>query len=102
MKGNPVMKRPLCLSRSTILLICLAIFSTEAQAERGEELARLLAAVRTLPEREQEIIGLKFLGDLKNRQIGQAMGLRASHVAVILYRAIRRLRDLLEEEERDA
>ncbi len=72
----------------------------EVQAERGEELARVLAAVRTLPEREQEIIGLKFLGGLNNRQIGQAMGLRAGHVAVILYRAIRRLRDLLGEGER--
>ena len=71
--------------------------SVEAQAERNEELARMLAAVRTLPEREQEIIGLKFLGGLNNRQIGQAMGLRAGHVAVILYRALRRLRDLLEE-----
>jgi len=71
--------------------------SIEARVEWGEELARLLAAVRTLPEREQEIIGLKFLGGLRNRQIGQAMGLRAGHVAVILYRAIRRLRDLLGE-----
>jgi RNA polymerase sigma factor (sigma-70 family) len=71
--------------------------SIEVRAERGEELARLLAAVRTLSDREQEIIGLKFLGGLKNQQIGQAMGLRAGHVAVILYRAIRRLRDLLEE-----
>ena len=72
----------------------------EVQAERSEELVRVLAVVRTLPEREQEIIGLKFLGGLNNRQIGQAMGLRAGHVAVILYRAIRRLRDLLGEGER--
>lgn len=71
--------------------------SVEAQAEHSEELAWLLAAVRTLPEREQEIIGLKFLGGLNNRQIGQAMGLRPGHVAVILYRAIRRLRDLVEK-----
>lgn len=76
--------------------------SVETQAERSEDLARLLAAVRTLPEREQEIIGLKFLGGLNNRQIGQAMGLRAGNVAVILYRAIRRLRDLLQKQERDA
>ncbi len=67
----------------------------EVQAERSEDLARLLAAVRTLPAREQEIIGLKFLGGLNNKQIGQAMGLRAGHVAVILYRALRRLRDEL-------
>jgi RNA polymerase sigma-70 factor (ECF subfamily) len=71
--------------------------SVEAQVEQSEELVRLLTAVRTLPEREQEIIGLKFLGGLNNRQIGRAMGLRAGHVAVILYRALRRLRDLLEE-----
>lgn len=76
--------------------------SVEEQTERSEELARLLATVRTLPERDQEIIGLKFIGGLNNRQIGQAMGLRAGHVAVILYRAIRRLRDLLEKEEGDA
>ena len=72
--------------------------SVETRAERSQELIRLLAAIRTLSEREQEIIGLKFLGGLKNRQIGQAMGLRAGNVAVILYRAIRRLRVLLEEE----
>ena len=76
--------------------------SVEEQTERSEELTRLLATVRTLSEREQEIIGLKFIGGLNNRQIGQAMGLRAGHVAVILYRAIRRLRDLLEKEEGDA
>ncbi len=76
--------------------------SVEVQVERSEELTRLLAAIRTLSEREQEIIGLKFLGGLNNKQIGQAMGLRAGNVAVILYRALRRLRDLLGEWERDA
>ncbi len=70
----------------------------EAQAERSQELARVLAAVRTLSEREQDIVGLKFLGGLNNRQIGQAMGLKAGHVAVILYRAIRRLRGLLTQQ----
>jgi len=69
--------------------------SVEAQAERNEELARVLIALRTLSEREQEIIGLKFFGGLKNAEIGQAMDLRAGHVAVLLYRAIRRVRDLL-------
>jgi RNA polymerase sigma-70 factor (ECF subfamily) len=76
--------------------------SVEAQVERSQELTRLLAAIRTLSEREQEIIGLKFLGGLNNKQIGRAMGLRAGNVAVILYRSLRRLRDLLGEEERDA
>jgi RNA polymerase sigma-70 factor (ECF subfamily) len=76
--------------------------SVEAQVELSEELTRVLAAIHTLSDREQEIIGLKFLGGLKNKQIGQAMGLRAGNVAVILYRAIRRLRDRLGEGEKDA
>lgn len=70
----------------------------EARLERHDDLDRLLAALRCLSEREQEIVALKFVGDLDNRQIGRATGLRAGHVAVILYRAIRRLRDMLEEE----
>ena len=76
--------------------------SVEAQVERSEELSWMLAAIRTLPERDQEIIGLKFVGGLNNKQIGQAMGLRAGNVAVILYRSLRRLRDLLGAGERDA
>lgn len=72
--------------------------AVEAQAERSEALRHLLQALRTLPERDQEVIGLKFLAGLKNTEIGRAMGLRAGHVAVILYRAIRHLRDLLEED----
>ena len=76
--------------------------SVEAQVERSEELSWMLAAIRTLPERDQEIIGLKFVGGLNNKQIGQAMGLRAGNVAVILYRALRRLRDWLGDGEREA
>jgi RNA polymerase sigma-70 factor (ECF subfamily) len=64
---------------------------------RGEELARLRAAVETLSGREQEIIRLKFGGELGNQEIGKVMRLRAGHVAVILFRALRKLRARLEE-----
>jgi RNA polymerase sigma factor (sigma-70 family) len=64
---------------------------------RLEELARLQTALATLSEREQEIIGLKFGGGLGNREIAQVTRLRAGHVAVILYRALRKLRRRLEE-----
>jgi RNA polymerase sigma-70 factor (ECF subfamily) len=62
-----------------------------------EELARLRAALEALPEREQEIIRLKFLGGLGNQEIGKLLRLRPGHIAVILYRALRKLRGLLEE-----
>jgi len=65
---------------------------------RREELDRLRMALCGLAEREQEIIRLKFGGALGNQEIGQVLGLKAGHVAVILYRTLHRLRDLLDTE----
>lgn len=56
----------------------------------------LLQAVADLPEREREILALKFGAKLNNREIADFKGLSASHVGVILYRAVRTLRDSLE------
>lgn len=66
---------------------------------RREELARLRIALSTLSEREQEIIRLKFGGGLGNQEIARVLRLRAGHVAVILCRALRKLRTRLEAEE---
>lgn len=65
---------------------------------RREQLAHLKSALTSLSEREQEIIRLKFGGGLQNREIARVMRLRAGHVAVILYRALRKLRVQLEPE----
>jgi RNA polymerase sigma factor (sigma-70 family) len=67
-------------------------------AAHQEELARLRAALATLSEREQEIIRLRFAAGLGNNEIAEIVGLRATHVAVIVYRALQKLRDLLQEE----
>lgn len=63
-----------------------------------QELERLQGVLSTLSEREQEIIRLKFGGGLGNQEIAKVMRLRAGHVAVLLYRALRKLRVKLEEE----
>ena len=68
----------------------------EAMMHR-EELARLQVALTTLSEREQEIIRLKFGGGLGNKEIAAVLRLKAGHVAVILYRALRKLRARLEQ-----
>lgn len=65
---------------------------------RQEELARMRMALSSLSEREQEIIRLKFGGGLGNQEISGVLRLRAGHVAVILYRALRKLRAKMEEE----
>lgn len=63
-----------------------------------EGLARLRLALATLSDREQEVVRLKFGAGLGNKEIGKVMRLQAGHVAVILYRALRKLRARLEEE----
>lgn len=64
----------------------------EEEATRRQELAELLAAVVELSEREREIIGLKFVARLSNRAIAKVLRLSEGNVAVILYRAVRKLR----------
>ena len=69
----------------------------EEEAAQRQELAELLAAVAELSEREQEIIGLRFVAGLTNRAIARVLRLSEGNVAVILYRAMRKLRDRLTE-----
>lgn len=65
---------------------------------RREELAHLREVLATLSKREQEIIHLKFGGGLGNQEIAEVVRLSAGHVAVILFRALRKLRTQLEAE----
>jgi RNA polymerase sigma factor (sigma-70 family) len=71
--------------------------SVEQHLAQREEVEALLAQVSRLSEREQEIIGLKFGGGLTNRKIAALLDLKENHVAVILYRAMRKLGQRLTE-----
>ncbi|MGQ9682235.1 MAG: sigma-70 family RNA polymerase sigma factor [Anaerolineae bacterium] len=59
----------------------------------------LWEALSELSRPEQEVIALKFGAGLRFKEIGEAMGLRTSHVGYLLYRALRRLRARLTDEE---
>ena len=62
----------------------------------------LLTALKKLSNREKDIIGLKFAANLTNRQIAKLTGLGESHIGVILFRSIKRLRLFLNYmEEKD-
>jgi len=67
----------------------------EEVAVRSETRAELLAAVARLSDRERDLIALKFAAGLTNRRIAALTSLSESNVGVILYRAIRKLRDYL-------
>lgn len=64
-----------------------------------ETMERLLASVGRLNERERDIIGLKFAAGLSNRSIARLCHLREGNVAIILFRALRRLRQELSDGE---
>jgi RNA polymerase sigma-70 factor (ECF subfamily) len=72
----------------------------EDAVARNEDLEQLLNALELLSAREQEIIRLRFVAGLTNRSIARVMRLSESNVAVILFRAIRKLRRVFDLDDR--
>lgn len=72
--------------------------SLEEAAVAREEERTLLAHLKELPEREREVIGLKFVVGLTNREIARTLQLPEGTVSSLLYRGLRRLRTALPEE----
>jgi RNA polymerase sigma-70 factor (ECF subfamily) len=73
--------------------------SVESQVLQREEIACVIDYVRRLSQREQEIIGLKFDAALANQQIARIVGTSEGNVRVILFRALRKLRDMMAKDE---
>jgi RNA polymerase sigma factor (sigma-70 family) len=71
--------------------------SPPEETERREEYQRLQFCLATLPQREQEIISLKFGAELNNRQISSVVGLSENNVGTILFRAIYKLRNCFKD-----
>ncbi len=68
----------------------------EEAVESRQARDRLVEALSHLDNRARDLLGLKFVACLTNRQIALLTGLKESHVGVILFRAIQRLRDDLQ------
>jgi RNA polymerase sigma factor (sigma-70 family) len=60
---------------------------------KEEEIRLLKSFVSRLSRQEQEIISFKFGSELTNREIAGTLGLSESNVAVIIFRAVRKLRE---------
>ena len=65
---------------------------------RNAEERQLIAAISHLPDRQRDLLALKFSGRLNNREIAALTGLSEQNVAVILHRSIRILRQRLSDE----
>ncbi len=69
--------------------------SVEGSAQKNEENALLLGALAKLSEVERELIAMKFTLEMTNRDIAGGTGRGESNVAVILFRAMKKLREIL-------
>lgn len=66
--------------------------SYEEQFQRQAEFQAIAAILARYPEREQELVALKYGAELSNREIARLTGLSESNVGTILHRVIARLR----------
>ena len=71
----------------------------EQDGQEREEHRRLANLLRTLPEREIELIALKYGAGLSNREIARTTRLSESNVGTILCRTIHWLKQKLEADD---
>ena len=64
----------------------------ERAAMEGSDIARLAELTANLPERERELLALKYGAEISNRLIAQLTGLSESNVGTILSRTVEKLR----------
>ncbi len=69
--------------------------SVENEVLLREEVAAVVDCLKNFPKREQDIVSLKFDAELANRQIAGIMGLSEANVRVILFRTLRKLREMM-------
>lgn len=64
----------------------------EDEAVRRSEFQRLTILLAALPERDRELLALKYGAGLSNREIARVTGLSESNIGTIVHRAIGALR----------
>jgi RNA polymerase sigma-70 factor (ECF subfamily) len=74
--------------------------SVEGEILMREELSQVTKHLRAFPQREQDIVALKFDAELSNTQIAEIMGVSEANVRVILFRTLRKLRQMMAAERR--
>ncbi|HET7600968.1 MAG TPA: RNA polymerase sigma factor [Gemmatimonadales bacterium] len=70
--------------------------SPEERLLREEEVGRLLGALATLPERDRELLGLRYGSGLEIAEIASVLGIREGGARTRLWRALGRLREALD------
>jgi RNA polymerase sigma-70 factor (ECF subfamily) len=74
-----------------------ALHTTEELVEDRDELGRVLACVRELPEDRREALIMRFALGMDNREIARALGRSDGATKVLIHRAIKQLEELVSE-----
>ena len=72
-----------------------ALHTTEQLVEGREELSRVLAGVRKLPDDRREALIMRFALGMDNREIARALGRTEGATKVLIHRAIRQLEEIV-------
>ena len=72
-----------------------AIVPPRPSSSHSDSAANMLDALATLPERQQEVLRLKFEGGLTYEEIAGVLGTTAGNVGVLIHTAIKTLRKQL-------
>jgi RNA polymerase sigma-70 factor (ECF subfamily) len=97
------LERDLELSSSRLECLLAADQTSPSQrAVRCEELLRLAAALARLPEDQRQVVELHHLRGLPVADVAAQLGRSRAAVVGLLFRGLKRLRQLLREREEDA
>lgn len=81
----------------------IELVSSERRPEEvivfNEDNRELIGAMARLKDNERQILSMKFATDLKNPEIAQIMNLSETNIGTISYRAIKKLKKILDKEE---
>ena len=75
-----------------------SMLGTDGMEERLIEQVALRDAITALPEREQQVIGLRFYKNLTQERAARVLGVSQVQVSRIERRAMAHLRELMQEE----
>lgn len=84
--------------RARPLQVATAGCSADAGALVADEHRWVLAALRSLPERQREVLALRYYFDLSEQEIAETLGIAAGTVKTHAQRGLAALHDLLEDE----
>lgn len=70
--------------------------SPVAKAKQSELHTKVAEVMASLPEREADVVKLKFFAELSNKEIAKALDITESNVGVIIFRTLKVLKPELE------